>query len=68
VSDIGDLGAFWADILSSDPERIRRATAALDPTERTAVIAHLRSMATRQDWTPTQRANAWAALVALGEA
>ncbi len=65
---IEDLDAFWSDILSTDPERVRRAAVPLDPKERQSVVTHLRSMASREDWTAAQRANAWAALVALGEA
>jgi hypothetical protein len=68
VPTIDDLDTFWAEILSSDPARIRRAAEAVPPKERESVITHLRSMATRDDWTAMQRANAWAALVALGEA
>ncbi len=64
---IDDPEVFWADALSADPERVRTAVNALSPKERESVIAHLRSMATRDDWTPAQRANAWAALVALSE-
>ena len=56
---------FWADILSADPGRVRRAFDRLAPDEAQRVQAHLRRMATEDGWQPAQRERALAALRAL---
>ena len=56
---------FWADILSADPGRVRRAFDRLAPDEEQRVQAHLRRMATEDGWQPAQRERAQAALRAL---
>ena len=56
---------FWADILSADPGRVRRAFDRLAPDDAQRVQAHLRRMATEDGWQPAQRERALAALRAL---
>jgi len=56
---------FWADILSADPGRVRRAFDRLAPDDAQRVRAHLRRMATEDGWQPAQRERAQAALRAL---
>ena len=56
---------FWADILSADAGRVRRAFDRLAPDEAQRVQAHLRRMATEDGWQPAQRERALAALRAL---
>jgi hypothetical protein len=53
---------FWADILSADPGRVRRAFDRLAPDDAQRVRAHLRRMATEDGWHPAQRRSARAAL------
>jgi len=57
---------FWADILSADPGRVRRAFDRLAPDDAQRVRAHLRRMATEEGWQPGQRQRARAALSHLG--
>jgi len=56
---------FWADILSADPGRVRRAFDRLAPDDAQRVRAHLQRMATEDGWQPAQRERALAALRAL---
>jgi hypothetical protein len=56
---------FWADILSADPGRVRRAFDRLAPDEAQRVRAHLRRMAIDDGWQPAQRERARTALRAL---
>jgi hypothetical protein len=57
---------FWAEILSADPGRVRRAFDRLAPDDAQRVRAHLRRMVDEPGWHPSQRDNARAALRALG--
>jgi len=56
-----DPEAFWADVLSTDPDRIRQALRGLTPDERRAVLEHLRRMEGDEGWQPDQRRRAGAA-------
>jgi hypothetical protein len=60
-----DPERFWAEILSADPERIRRAFDRLAADEAQLVLAHLRRMATEKGWHTAQRESSGAALRAL---
>jgi len=53
---------FWADILSADRGRVRRAFDRLAPDEAHRVRAHVQRMATEDGWQPAQRERAQAAL------
>lgn len=59
------LEALWDDLLSGQPERVRRAFGGLSEEERQAVMAHLRRMASESGWQPEQRESARLALAAL---
>jgi len=59
------LEAFWENLLSSDPERIRRAWRTLSPAEAAGVRAHLQDMAQGPGWQPLQRQAAADALRVL---
>ncbi len=59
------LEELWEDLLSGQPEKVRVAYAALETSERKAVLAHLQRMSTEPGWQPEQRLSAKAALVAL---
>ena len=56
---------LWEQLLSSDPERIRKAFSELDPISQKSVLEHLNKMAVEEGWHPAQRASARAALQAL---
>jgi hypothetical protein len=56
------LEEFWDYLLSGNPERVQAAIEGLDETEKQAVIAHLRRMASEPGWQPGQRESARAAL------
>ena len=58
---------FWDALLSRQPQRIRAVFAPLDPATRQAVLAHLHSMVTEDDWHPQQRVSAQAALKTIDE-
>ncbi len=60
------LESFWEDVLSGEPDRIRRAWRRLTPPEAAAALAHLRSMARDAGWQPAQQQAAAEALKALG--
>jgi hypothetical protein len=60
-----DPEAFWAQVLSGDPARIRAAITALSEDERASVVEHLRRMATEPGWHPAQRQRARTALAAF---
>jgi len=53
---------FWADILSADPGRVRRAFDRLAPDDAQRVRAHLRRMVDEPGWQPEQRRRAREAL------
>lgn len=57
-----DPERLWAEILSGDAGRIRRAFAQLSPDETAPVVAHLQRMAMDEGWQPGQRLRARAAL------
>ena len=57
-----DLGQFWAEVLSQDPDRVRAAFKALPEVDAAGVVEHLRRMATEDGWHPAQRRSARAAL------
>ncbi len=61
------LDIFWDDILSGQPERILAAFSDLNPSARSAVLAHLKRMATEPGWQPAQQLNASKALRVLAE-
>ncbi|HEY5573318.1 MAG TPA: hypothetical protein VIK64_09935 [Anaerolineales bacterium] len=56
------LEEFWEYLLSGEPERVQVAIEDLDETQKPAVIAHLRRMASEAGWQPGQRDSARAAL------
>jgi hypothetical protein len=56
------LDQLWADFLSTDPARIRRAWGDLTDDESRAVLDHLARMRDEDGWHPTQRASAVTAL------
>jgi len=64
---IPDLEAFWAEVLSAEPERVRAAYGLLYVEQRREVRAHLHRMATEAGWTASQRERARAALAALAD-
>ncbi len=61
------LEEFWNDLLSAEPERVRRAFYNLDNDTRNYVIAHLRRMASEAGWQAAQQSSARAALIALAD-
>ena len=61
----GYLEALWNDLLSREPERIRKTFYSLDPPSQGFVLDHLQRMLTESDWQPEQRLSAGAALQAL---
>jgi hypothetical protein len=60
-----DLEDLWADILSTDPVRVRRAFDRLSGADAQRIRAHLQRMAHEEGWHPGQRRAARAALTAL---
>ncbi len=60
-----DAEALWAELLSEEPARIRKAWLGLDDDEAAAVIAHLNTMTTEHGWAEGQRESAGAALRAI---
>ncbi len=66
ASATDSLESFWEDMLSGEPERIRRAWRRLSPEEAAAALAHLRKMAHDAGWQPAQQQAATEALKALG--
>ena len=61
-----DPAAFWAQVLSGDPDQVRQAMASVSEGERARVVEHLRRMATEDGWQDAQRQRARAALAHLG--
>ena len=61
-----DLGQFWAEVLSQDPDRVRAAFKALPEVDAAGVVEHLRRMATEDGWQDGQRQGARAALAHIG--
>jgi hypothetical protein len=55
----------WEQLLSRNPERIRKAYSELDPKSQKSVLEHLKKMVIEEGWHPAQRASAQAALQAL---
>jgi hypothetical protein len=62
-----DPAAFWEALLSSDPDRIRRAWRGLTAEEAQAVRAHLKKMAEEPGWQPIQQQAAADALRVIAE-
>lgn len=62
------LEDFWAEVLSSEPARVRSAMQNISAGERRTVIEHLRRMASGSGWSDGQRNRARAALDSLGAA
>ncbi len=60
-----ELDAFWENMLSRDPARVREAWGTLTVEERLAIHAHLVRMTTEEGWAEPQRISAQAALDAL---
>jgi len=58
---------FWAEVLSANPDRVRRAVAGVPAEDRAAVVRHLRTMTAEAGWQEGQRNRARAALDAIGE-
>ncbi len=56
---------FWDNVLSRDPDLVRRACADLPPAEMSRLVAHLEDMAGGEGWHTEQRLSARAALEAL---
>ena len=53
---------FWSEILSGDPQAVRRMWAALNRQERGIVKGHLDRLASEDGWSEEQRQAAQAAL------
>ena len=64
-SDALSLEAFWEALLSSEPERIRRAWGSLSAEEAGAVRAHLQKMVQEPGWQPAQQQAAAQALCVI---
>ena len=62
-----DLDNLWAELLSADPARIRRAWSKLTDAEALAVLEHLRRMKDEAGWQPAQRQSAEVALRVVRE-
>lgn len=60
-----DAEALWAELLSEEPARVRKAWLALDDDEADAVLAHLNKMTKEEGWADVQRESAAAALRAI---
>ena len=60
-----NLDELWANVLSADSARIRRAWAVLSAVERQAVLEHLARMRDEDGWHPEQRESAAAAINVL---
>ena len=60
-----DLEVFWREVLSGDPDRVRKAISRLPLTDREPVKVHLKRMASESDWTEGQKRRARAALEAM---
>ena len=56
---------FWAEVLSGEPARVRKAVEQLPPAARAGVRAHLHAMAEDAGWSAGQRRRAQAALEAI---
>jgi hypothetical protein len=63
---VTDLEGLWDNLLSRDPDRIRRQWRDLSAEEQRAVLDHLARMVSEEGWLPMQRLSAQAALDALG--
>ncbi len=61
-----DLEAFWSEVLSGVPERVRAAVESLAAEERASVVDHLEEIAAGEGWNEGQRRRARVALEALG--
>ncbi|MDR3572651.1 MAG: hypothetical protein P4L50_02205 [Anaerolineaceae bacterium] len=61
------LEIIWEQLLSRDPEQIRRAYFGLEKGTQREVFDHLHKMAVEEGWHPEQRASAQAALQAIGK-
>lgn len=61
------LESFWADILSKNPKKIRKAINLLSEDEREVVIKHLRKMSSETGWSEGQKHGARTALEILQE-
>ncbi len=59
------LEQMWDDLLSRQPTLVEQAFIGLTIDERAWVIAHLKKMATEEDWHPEQRASARTALMII---
>ncbi len=60
-----DAEALWAELLSEEPARIRKAWLELDDDEADAVLEHLNKMTKEEGWADIQRESAAAALRAI---
>ena len=56
------LEALWAELLSGNAQRVRRAWDSLEAGERRAVLEHLMRMRDDTGWHPAQREAAAAAI------
>ena len=61
------IAVFWDQLLSRQPEQIQAAFSQLTAEERSAVVAHLRRMASEPGWLEVQRASAQAALAVVAD-
>jgi hypothetical protein len=59
------IEAFWGEILSREPERVRNSFATLKPDEQSALLMHLQRMTNEDGWHLEQVVSARAALDAL---
>ncbi len=61
-----DLEVFWREVLSGDPDRVRKAISRLSPSDQQPVEVHLKRMASEPGWSEGQRRRARSALEAMG--
>lgn len=62
MDQFAHLEQIWDQLLSREPERIRRAYALLDESSLQTVLAHLRKMVSEPGWQPEQVTSAAIAL------
>ncbi len=59
------LEILWNQILSRDPEKVRKMFVSLPKAEKIGIRAHLIRMTTEEDWHPEQVKSASIALAAI---
>jgi len=56
---------FWGELLSRDPNRIKKSFEDLDDSDRQAVVDHLITMTSAEGWHSSQKRSARIALKAI---